>query len=99
MRMSTIWHLARKEILSTFRDRRALLSNIAIPLVLMPVMMLGMPLLLGGIFESETVNVTPVAVEGAGNLPGGLRDLMERSEERRVGKECRSRGGTRSGRE
>ncbi len=79
MRLDTIWHLARKEILSTFRDRRALVSNIAIPLVLMPVMMLGMPLLLGGIFESETVNVTPVAVEGAGNLPGGLRDLMEAS--------------------
>ena len=77
MRLSTIWHLARKEILSTFRDRRALLSNIAIPLVLMPVMMLGMPLLLGGIFESEAVSVTPVAVEGAANLPDGLQSLLE----------------------
>lgn len=77
MRASTIWHLAKKEILSTFRDRRALLSNIAIPLVLMPVMMLGMPMLLGGVFEREAVSITPVSVQGAENLPPELRSLFE----------------------
>src|SRR5690625_3580968 len=79
MRMGTVWHLAKKEILSTFRDRRALISNIVIPLVLMPVLMLGLPQLLGGLFEREAVSVTPVAVEGADNLPADLRSLLELS--------------------
>jgi len=79
MRWDTVWHLAKKEILSTFRDRRALISNIVIPLVLMPVMMLGLPQLLGGLFEREAVNVTPVAVEGLDNLPDSLQGLLELS--------------------
>ena len=79
MRLKTVWQLARKEIISTFRDRRALISNIAIPLVLMPLFMLGMPLLLGNLFEQEAVNLTPVAVEGLEYLPADLRELLEAS--------------------
>lgn len=77
MRLKTVWQLAAKEILSTFRDRRALISNIAIPLVLMPVFMLGMPLLLGNLFEKEAVNLTPVAVEGLAGMPEGMLSLLE----------------------
>ena len=51
MRPQHIWVIAKKEIVSTLRDRRALLSNILIPLLLLPVIMLGLPLLLGGLFE------------------------------------------------
>lgn len=79
MRLAMIWQLARKEILSTFRDRRALISNIAIPLVLMPVFMLGMPLLLGNLFEKEAVNFTPVAVQGLDVMPDDMRQLLEAS--------------------
>ena len=53
--------------------------HIVIPLVLMPVMMLGLPQLLGGLFEREAVNVTPVAVEGLDNLPDSLQGLLELS--------------------
>ncbi len=79
MRFGTIWHLTRKEILSTFRDRRALVSNIIIPLVLMPVMMLGLPQLLGGLFEREAVSLTPVAVQGSEHMPQDMRSLLELS--------------------
>ncbi len=79
MRWSTVWHLTKKEILSTFRDRRALISNVLIPLLLMPVIMLGLPRVLGGIFESEAVSLTPVAVEGAEFLPEAMASLLELS--------------------
>ena len=79
MRLPVVWHLAKKEILSTWRDRRALISNILIPLLLMPALMLGLPYLLGGIFESQAVSMTPVAVNGSEHLPDELRTLLDAS--------------------
>jgi len=77
MRPQHIWVIAKKEIVSTLRDRRALLSNILIPLLLLPVIMLGLPLLLGGLFEREAVTVTEVGVVGAENVPPALRAALE----------------------
>ena len=77
MRPQHIWVIAKKEIVSTLRDRRALLSNILIPLLLLPVIMLGLPLLLGGLFERETVTVTEVGVVGVENVPPALRAALE----------------------
>ena len=57
-----VWHVAHKEILSTLRDRRAILSNLLIPLLILPLVMLGLPLLIGGLFEREQETVTEVAV-------------------------------------
>ena len=53
MRPGIVARLARKEIVSTLRDTRAIISNLLIPLLLVPVMMLGLPLLLGGLLERE----------------------------------------------
>lgn len=77
MRPSRIWVIAKKEIVSTLRDRRALASNILIPLLLLPVIMLGLPLLLGGLFERESVTVTEVGVVGVDNVPAPLRAALE----------------------
>lgn len=77
MRPAMIWRVARKEILSTFRDTRAIVSNLAIPLLLMPVMMLGMPLLMGGLFEREATTVTPIGVVGMDYLPTGFVTIIE----------------------
>ena len=71
-----VWHVARKEILSTLRDRRAILSNLLIPLLILPVVMLGLPLLIGGLFEREQETVTEVAVMGAENLPPDLEAAL-----------------------
>ncbi len=77
MRPRMIWRVARKEILSTVRDTRAIVSNLLIPLLIMPVVMLGMPLLLGGLFERTATNLTPVGVVGLGNLPAEFVELLE----------------------
>lgn len=77
MRLKQIWDVAAKEVLSTIRDQRAIISNLVLPLVLLPVIMLGMPLLLGGLFEREAVSVTEVAVQGASDLPAELRSELE----------------------
>ena len=39
--------------------------------------MLGLPLLIGGLFEREQTTVTEVAVQGLGNLPKDLRSEIE----------------------
>lgn len=77
MRPVMVWRVARKEILSTVRDTRAIVSNLLIPLILMPVVMLGMPLLLGGLFEREATNITPIGVVGLSNLPAEFIGILE----------------------
>lgn len=77
MRPKMVWRIARKEILSTLRDTRAIISNLLIPLLLMPVMMLGLPLLLGGLFQREAVTITPIGVEGVEFLPPELVTLLK----------------------
>ena len=69
--------IAAKEILSTLRDTRAIISNLVIPLVLLPVVMLGLPLLMGGLFERETTTLTELAVEGLAQLPVDLIAFAE----------------------
>lgn len=76
MRANIILQLARKEILSTFRDRRAIVSNLLIPLILVPVMMLGLPLLIGGLIGREQVTLTQVGVVGMADLPDGLASAL-----------------------
>lgn len=77
MRPSFIGRIAWKEILSTLRDRRAIISNLVIPLLLLPVMMLGLPLLMGGLFQRETTSATQYALQGGDELPPRLRALIE----------------------
>jgi len=71
------WAVARKDVLSTIRDRRAIISNLLIPVLLLPTMMLGLPLLLGGLFEREQASLTPIAIEGEAYLPDALRSALE----------------------
>jgi sodium transport system permease protein len=72
-----IRRVAGKEILSTLRDQRAIISNLVIPLIVLPVMMLGLPLLLGGLFQREQTTVTQVGIIGADALPPELRRAIE----------------------
>ena len=72
-----IARVASKEILSTLRDQRAILSNLIIPLIVLPVIMLGLPLVLGGLFQREQTNVTPLGVAGLANIPAELTHLLE----------------------
>jgi len=73
-----IGRVAGKEILSTLRDQRAIISTLVIPLVILPVIMLGLPLLLGGLFQREQTTVTTVGVHGEANLPPALKALLKK---------------------
>ena len=77
MRPAIVLRIAQKEILSTLRDRRAIVSSLLIPLLVLPLVMLGLPLLIGGLFEREQTTVTEVAVQGLGHLPKELRGEIE----------------------
>lgn len=77
MRLPLVFHVARKEILATLRDRRAIVSSLLIPLLILPVVMLGLPLLLGGLFEREQATTTEIAISGLANLPTELRENLE----------------------
>ncbi len=70
------WWVARKEALSTLRDRRALVSNLLIPILVLPTVMLGLPLALGGLFEREQEARTPVVVEALNDVPRELADML-----------------------
>ena len=72
-----VGRIAAKEILSTLRDTRAIVSNLLIPLLLLPVIMLGLPFLLGGLFQREATTVTPLAVMGLEHAPAELVALIE----------------------
>ncbi|MCA9839856.1 MAG: ABC transporter permease [Trueperaceae bacterium] len=77
MRLSFILQVAKKEIVSTLRDRRAIVSSLLIPLLILPFVMLGLPLLLGGLFQREQSNVTEIAVTGLEYLPPELKTELE----------------------
>ena len=77
MRLKMISLVARQQILSVIRDRRTLISAILMPFLILPLMMLGLPLLMGGLFERETETVSAIAVVGKANMPTELIELIE----------------------
>lgn len=77
MRLKMISLVARQQIISVLRDRRTLISAIIMPFLILPLMMLGLPLLMGGLFERETETVSAIAVVGKDNMPTELIELIE----------------------
>ncbi|WP_425145744.1 ABC transporter permease subunit [Deinococcus sp.] len=71
LRAHFVWQVARKELLSTLRDRRTLTSTILLPLILIPIFVIGFPLLLGRAFSGQSQERQRVGV--IGTLPAALR--------------------------
>jgi sodium transport system permease protein len=76
MRRELILHVASKEILSTLRDRRAIISNLLIPFLVLPIVIFGLPYFLGGLFQREAEAITVVGVKGLNDIPSELRSLL-----------------------
>ena len=74
LRWSFVWQVARKELLSTVRDRRALLSSILLPLLLIPLFTVGLPLLLTQALSGQGQERQKVGV--IGTLPAALRTRL-----------------------
>ena len=69
MRPAFVAAVAGREITATLRDSRAVLANLLIPLVVLPLVLLGLPLLIGGLFGREAVSDSVIGVEGLARLP------------------------------
>ena len=78
MRLNYVTRVAQKEILSTWRDRRAIISNLLIPLLILPLVMLGLPLIIGGLFQREQSTITELAVSGLEFMPEALQEAIEK---------------------
>ena len=76
LRWNFIWQVARKELLSTVRDRRALMSSILLPLLLIPVFTVGFPLLLGQAFSGQGQARQIVGIIITETVPKSLLDRL-----------------------
>lgn len=76
LRWTFVRQVALKELLSTLRDRRALLSSILLPLLLIPLFTAGLPLLLGRAFSGQSQERQRVGV--VGTLPAALTQRLTR---------------------
>jgi sodium transport system permease protein len=82
MRLSVVWTIGRKELIEALRDRRTLFMMIGLPLLLYPLMMIGMSRLSES-QESETkARTSSIAVWG--ELPADLRQRFEEKGRMRV---------------
>ncbi|AFD25736.1 ABC transporter permease [Deinococcus gobiensis] len=74
-----VWRVAARDLLATLRDRRALISTILIPLLIIPLFTLGLPLLLGTLVGNQAQARQKVGV--VGTLPPELRAALTRDEQ------------------
>ena len=85
LRWPLVWNVAWRDLLSTLRDRRTLVSTILLPLLILPLFTLGMPLLLGRLIGGQATERQKVGV--VGTLPAELRRSLTRDESGRAGVE------------
>ncbi len=78
LRPRMVWNVAWRDLLSTLRDRRTLTSTILLPLLVLPLLTLGMPLLMGSLMGGQVRETQKVGV--IGTLPPELRRTLTRSE-------------------
>ena len=78
MRWDFISRVAGKEILSTLRDRRTIITQVALPLVMIPLFLIGFPLVIGNTFQREQQERRQtVGVVGLENVPASLKNTLQ----------------------
>src|SRR5947207_13978151 len=103
MNSTSIGIIYRKELIDTLRDRRTIISTIVVPILMFPVLTLGFGFVAARSMHRVQQETSTLMLLGETNAPT-VADLIrksegfkvippaeDRSEERRVGKECRSR--------
>lgn len=76
LRGGMVWKVAWRDLLSTLRDRRTLTSTILLPLLVLPLLTLGMPLLMGRLMGGQASERQSIGV--VGTLPAELRQTLTR---------------------
>ncbi|MFC4637275.1 ABC transporter permease [Deinococcus hohokamensis] len=87
LRPAMVWRIAARDLLSTLRDRRTLSATILMPMILIPLLTLGLPLMLGSLIGGQQQERQKVGV--VGTLPPALRDELVR-DDRAAGKVVRA---------
>lgn len=72
--IKTIWF---KELLDTFRDKRTLYTMIIAPIIIVPLMMVGGPLLMSNQAKAAEEKSNPIVVIGAENAPTFMKMVEE----------------------
>ncbi len=78
MKWRNIFIIYRKEFLDVLRDRRTLLSMILLPILLFPLMTVGLGGLLAGQRDKLEKRSFPIVVLGAGRVPDLVSALQEK---------------------
>ena len=81
MRMRTVHTIFMKEMKDTLRDRRTLIFMIAVPIVAIPILMMGLSSLMVSQIEKVQEEKSVVVIQGMGNLPPDLKDILVSAEE------------------
>jgi sodium transport system permease protein len=80
MKLRNIWIVYRKELRDSLRDRRTLVAMIVVPLLVMPLLTIGVSVLMIKIFAEANQEVPRVMIIGGENSPK-TRDALETSKE------------------
>lgn len=90
MRWDFVLKVLYKELLSTWRDARTFRATILIPLLLNPVILLGLPILFSSTQSSEVEKRQVVGVIGLERMPVSLKKLLETDTPRGKGVELKT---------
>ncbi len=77
MRLEFVLKVVWKELLSTWRDARTLRATILMPLILNPLILLGLPILFNSTQTGEIEKRQVVGVIGLERMPDSLKKLLE----------------------
>ncbi|HEX2863595.1 MAG TPA: ABC transporter permease, partial [Deinococcales bacterium] len=77
MRWNFVSSVAFKEILSTFRDRRTLASTIVMPMILIPLLLIGLPLIMAKAFGGQQETRQDIGIVGLQYAPKALVNALE----------------------
>jgi sodium transport system permease protein len=90
MRWDFVRFVAWKELLSTFRDKRTLASTILLPLVMIPIFLIGFPLIISQTIGGEQEKRQVVGVVGLERMPASLKKSLEGDANLAVGVELKA---------
>jgi sodium transport system permease protein len=75
MKLRNIWIVYRKELRDSLRDRRTLIAMIVVPIVVMPLLSIGITVLMAKVFGEAQKEVPSVMILGGADSPKIISDL------------------------
>ncbi|MFZ0821491.1 MAG: ABC transporter permease [Candidatus Acidiferrales bacterium] len=76
MKLRNIWIVYRKELRDSLRDRRTLIAMVVVPILIMPLITIGVGALMVKVFGEAQKEVPTVMILGGANSPKTLGDLQ-----------------------